>query len=127
LAEAEQLGSTVEGFDCVRAGEDEPVVGAEAGQGSVEGGEGDGRRDLNGGDEDSGRSEGFELSGEFGGLVASSGDEDAFVGEGHQLGIVLPAELIEERRFLRGENWSEDCQKKCCRKLIMWYVRIIHQ
>jgi hypothetical protein len=117
LGKAEQLGPTVEGFDCVRAGEDEPIVSGEAGQGRVEGGEGDGWRDLNGGDEDSGRAEGFELSGEFGGLVAGSGDQDAFVGEGHQLGIVLPRELIEERLFWLGEELVGRQAKKMLQKI----------
>jgi len=35
----EELGAAVEGFDGVGTGEDEPVVGAEAGEGGVEGGE----------------------------------------------------------------------------------------
>jgi hypothetical protein len=49
--------------------------------------------------------------------VASSGDEDAFVGEGHQLGIVLPAELIEERRFLRGGGLVGRLAKKMLQKI----------
>ena len=44
--------------------------------------------DFDGGDEDGGRAEGFELGGELGGLVAGSGDEDAFVGEGRHWMIV---------------------------------------
>ena len=81
LGEVEELGSTVEGFDGVGAGEEEPVVGAEAGEGGVEGGEGRRGGDFDGGDEDGGRAEGFELGGELGGLVPGSGDEDALVGE----------------------------------------------
>ena len=79
----------MEGFDGVGAGEEEPVVGAEVGEGGVEGGEGVGWDDLDGGDEDGGRAEGFELGGEVGGLVAGSGDEDAFVFEGHLVVIVV--------------------------------------
>ena len=79
LGEALELGTAVEGFDGVGAGEDEPVVGAETGEGGVEWGVGFGRGDLDSGDEDGGRAEGFELSGEVGGLVAGSRDEDAFV------------------------------------------------
>ena len=37
--------------------------------------------DLNGGDENGGCAEGFELGREVGGLVTGSGDEDSFVGE----------------------------------------------
>ena len=80
LGEVEELGATMEGFDGVGAGEDEPVVSAEAGEGGVEGSEGGWGDDLDGGDEDGGRAEGFELGGEVGGLVAGAGDEDAFVG-----------------------------------------------
>src|SRR5437899_1005364 len=46
------LGSAVEGFDGVGAGEDEPVVGADGGEGGVERGEGFGWGELDGGDED---------------------------------------------------------------------------
>ena len=88
LSEAEELGAAVEGFDGVGAGEEEPVVGAEAGEGGVETGEGSRGRDLDGRDEDSGRSERFKLCCEFGGLVAGSSDEDAFVGERH-LGLIV--------------------------------------
>ncbi len=85
----EELGAAVEGFDGVGAGEDEPVVGAEAGEGGVEGGEGGRGDDLDGGDEDGDCAEGFELGGELGGLVAGSGDQDAFVLEGHLVVIVV--------------------------------------
>jgi len=77
----EELGAAVEGFDGVGAGEEEPIVSAEAGESGVECGEGGGRDDLDGGDEDGGRAEGFEPGSEVGGLVAGSSDEDALVGE----------------------------------------------
>ena len=79
----------VEDFDGVGAGEEEPVVGIELGEGSIEGGVGFGREDFDGGDEDGGRAKGFELGGEVGGLVAGSGYEDAFVVEGHLVVIVV--------------------------------------
>ena len=79
----------VEDFDGVGAGEEEPVVGIELGEGSIEGGVGFGREDFDGGDEDGGRAKGFELGGEVGGLVAGSGYEDAFVFEGHLVVIVV--------------------------------------
>src|SRR6202042_303049 len=63
LGEVEKLGATVKGFDGVGAGEDQPVVGAEAGEGGVEGGEGGRGGDLDGGDENGGGTEGFELGG----------------------------------------------------------------
>ena len=101
LGEVEELGAAMEGFDGVGAGEDKPVVtltsgGAEVGEGCVEGGEGGGGDDFDGGDYDGGGSEGFELGGEVGGLVAGSGDEDAFVGQDfvrgwHPVGIVCLA------------------------------------
>jgi hypothetical protein len=82
-----QAAPAVEGFDGVGTGEEEPVValaagGVELSEGGVEGGVGCGRDDLDGGDEDGGRAESFELGGEIGGLVAGSGDEDAFASEG---------------------------------------------
>jgi hypothetical protein len=91
LGEVEELGAAMEGFDGVGAGEEEPVVGAEAGEGGVEGGKGCGGDDFDGGDEDGGRAECFELGGEVGGLVAGAGDEDAFVGEGQHWMIVWPS------------------------------------
>ena len=92
LGEVEELGPAVEGFDGVGAGEDEPVVGSKAGESGVECGEGGGRDDLDGGDSHGGRAEGFELGGEIGGLVAGSGDEDAFIGQGwHPVSIVCRA------------------------------------
>ncbi|MCU1252324.1 MAG: hypothetical protein JWQ49_5353 [Edaphobacter sp.] len=82
-------GAAVEGFDAVGAGEDEPVVGAEAGEGGVQGSEGGGGSDFDGRDEDGGRAEGFEACGEIGGLLAGPGDENALVGQGwHFVGIV---------------------------------------
>lgn len=84
LGEAEELGAAVKGFDGVGTGEDEPVVRAEASEGGVEGGEGGWGNDLDCWDENWGCAEGFELGGEFGGLVAGSGDEDAFVRKGHR-------------------------------------------
>ena len=74
----------VEDFDGVGAGEEEPVVSVELGEGGVEGGVGCGGDDLDGGDEESGSAQGFELGGEAGGLMAGSGDEDAFVVKGHR-------------------------------------------
>ncbi len=38
--DAVELGAAVEGFDGVGTGEDEPVVGADGGEGGVEGSEG---------------------------------------------------------------------------------------
>ena len=49
-----------------------------------------GRDDLDGGDEDGGRAEGFEPGGEVGGLMAGSGDEDAFTGERHFGSLYAP-------------------------------------
>ena len=40
LGEPVELGTAMEGFDGVGAGEEKPVVGAEAGEGGVECGEG---------------------------------------------------------------------------------------
>ena len=53
--------------------------------GGVEGSERGGGNDLDGGDEQRGCAEGFELGGEVGGLVAGSGYQDAFVLEGKHL------------------------------------------
>jgi len=78
----QELSPAVEGFDGIGAGEDEPVVGAEAGEGGVECGEGRGGDDFDGGDRFGGCAEGFELGGEIGGLVSGSGDEDSLVGQG---------------------------------------------
>ncbi len=89
----EKLGAAVEGFEGVGAGEEEPVVGAEAGESGVERAEGGGRNDLDGGDENGGCAEGFELRGEFGGLMARSGDEDAFVGERRHCVILVCGRL----------------------------------
>ncbi len=58
--EAVELGAAMEGFDGVGAGEDEPVVGADSGEGGVEGVEGVGWGDFDGGDEDGRGAEGFE-------------------------------------------------------------------
>jgi len=80
LGDALKLSAAVEDFDGVRAGEEQPVVGAKAGESCVEAGVGFGWGDLDGGDEDGGRAESFELSGKLRGLVAGAGDEDAFVG-----------------------------------------------
>lgn len=92
LGDVVELSAAVEGFDGVGAGEEKPVVRAEAGQCGVKSAEGGGGNDLDGGNEDGDRAEGFELSGEVGGLVAASRDEDAFVGEsGHPVGIVCLA------------------------------------
>lgn len=63
LSEVVELGSAVKGFDGVGAGKEEPIVGAEAGEGGVESAEGGGWDDLYGGDENGGRAEGFELRG----------------------------------------------------------------
>ena len=79
----------VKDFDGVGAGEEEPVVVFELGECGIEEGVGVWRDDFDGGDEDGGRAEGFELSGEVGGLVAGSGYEDAFVVEGHLVVIVV--------------------------------------
>ena len=79
----------VEDFDGVGTGEEEPVVVFELGECGIEEGVGVWRDDFDGGDEDGGRAEGFELSGEVGGLVAGSGYEDAFVFEGHLVVIVV--------------------------------------
>jgi hypothetical protein len=90
-----QVATMVEGFDGVGAGEEEPVValaagGVELGEGGVERSVGRRRDDLDGGNEDGGRAESFEVGGEVGGLVAGSGDEDAFVSEGKHWMIVWP-------------------------------------
>jgi hypothetical protein len=99
LREVEELRPAVEGFDGVGAGEDKPVVGSKAGESSVKCGEGGGRNDLDGRDSHSGRPEGFELGGEIGRLVAGSGDEDAFIGQGwHPVGIVCLAPGCYEMR-----------------------------
>ena len=82
LGEVEELGAAMEGFDGVGAGKDEPVIGAQAGQSGVKGGEGCGRGDLDCRNKDWGGSEGFELNGEFGGLMTGSRDQDALVGKG---------------------------------------------
>ena len=78
----------MEGFDGVGAGEEEPIESFVAGStetsdGGVECGEGRWRDDLDGGDEDGDCAESFELHGEFGGLTACAGDEDAFASQGH--------------------------------------------
>ena len=52
LGEVEELGSAMKGFDGVGAGEEEPVVGAEAGESCVERGERDWGDDFDGWDED---------------------------------------------------------------------------
>jgi hypothetical protein len=116
LREVEELGAAVEILDSIGAGEHEPVVGAEAGERGVKCGEGGGRNDLDGGDSHSGRAEGFELGGEIRGLVAGSGDEDAFVGQGwHPLGIVCLVPGCYEMGncnpgwsvgWLRGDAWK---------------------
>jgi hypothetical protein len=72
----------VEDLDGVDAGEEEPVECVELGEGGVERGVGFGRDDFDGGDEDGDGSEGFELEGEFGGLMSGAGYEDALLGEG---------------------------------------------
>ena len=61
--EAVELGAAVEGFDGVGAGEDEPVVGADGGESCVEGVEGFGWGDLDGGDENGSGAEGLEAGG----------------------------------------------------------------
>lgn len=81
--EVVEPGAAVEGVDGVGAGEDEPVVGTDGGERGVEGGEGFGRGELDGGDEDGRCAEGLELSSEGGGLLTSAGDEDPDLGERH--------------------------------------------
>ena len=83
-----ELRAAMEGFDRVGAGEEKPVVRAEADEGGVEGSEGVGWDDLDSWDKDRGRSEGFELGGEFGCLVAGSGDENAPGAERGHFGIL---------------------------------------
>jgi hypothetical protein len=83
LGDEGSIAALVKDFDGVGAGEEEPVEGFELGESGVERGVGCGGDDLDGGDEEGCGSEGFELGGEAGGLVAGSGDEDAFFGERH--------------------------------------------
>ena len=67
----------MEGFNGVGAGEEEPVEAVEVGEGGVEGSEGGGVDDLDGGDEDGFGAEGAQVVGERRGLVGGAGDEDA--------------------------------------------------
>jgi len=67
----------VEGFDGVGAGEEEPVELVECGDGGVEGLEGGGVFEGDGGDEDGLGAEGTQAVSEVRGLVRRAGDEDA--------------------------------------------------
>jgi hypothetical protein len=66
-----------EGFYGVGAREQKPVEGFEAGDGGVEGSEGSGVGELDGGDEDGFETVRAEAFGEGRGLVRGAGDEDA--------------------------------------------------
>src|SRR5271170_3894217 len=79
----------VEDFDGVGAGEEEPAVVVESGEGAVEERVGFGWDDLDCGYEDGARAKGFELGGEVGGLVAGARDEDAFVFELEHLTTIV--------------------------------------
>jgi len=70
----------MEGFDGVGAGEEEPVVGGECGDGIVEGLEGGWGFKGDGGDEDGLDAERAQALGELRGLVGRAGDEDALQG-----------------------------------------------
>jgi len=84
-----EVEAMVKDFDGVGAGEDEPAVVVEAGEGVVEERVGFGRGDLDRGYEDGVRAKGFELGGEVRGLVACARDEDAFVFELEHLTTIV--------------------------------------
>jgi len=84
-----QVEAMVEDFDGVGAGEEEPAVVVELGEGAVEKRVGFGRDDLDRWYEDGARAKGFELGGEVGGLVAGACDEDAFVFELEHLTTIV--------------------------------------
>ena len=114
----------VEDLDGVGAGEEKPVEDADVGEGGVEWGVGCGGDDLDGGNGHGGRAEGFELGGEIGGLVAGSGDEDAFVGQALHGRLACSGYCIDSRMLwcgMRNANrrWCVDWPYRLGRTLTL--------